>query len=283
MRPLWLGDVSYWVAVWAARTCFLGMLALVAISSRDWSGMFPGNPQRFYQIVAGSVTWSIPASAVALSAFTELSRWIGEPWYWHAISKLLEQLQSETFQTLPHDAVQDDHRVTLYRFRAWNFWASLTRACRDIRQRPLTAFRSNWPWAGWLVPVLRAGPRAPGRTVYLACNAERAEGVAGKTYFNQHGTIELKDLPDLCLDSATDMVTEYARRTFVSVEMVSKRLKASRPCARSFQSIRVEVNNRPWGVLMIDSRESRLPNPQKTSHSFQSLAKTLQVLLERAK
>jgi hypothetical protein len=109
------------------------------------------------------------------------------------------------------------------------------------------------------------------------------EGVAGAAYSSQNGFINLNQLPDISRQSDTDAKREYARLTFVAERLLDERLHQGRPCARSFLAIRVEVGGRPWGVLMIDSRQEKLPEPLKASNSFRNLAKMLEILLERAK
>ncbi|MEQ1827175.1 MAG: hypothetical protein ABL921_14565 [Pirellula sp.] len=89
--------------------------------------------------------------------------------------------------------------------------------------------------------------------VFLACDdAENAEGVAGQA-FRASQTYIIKNLPELTSESDDSDIADYAKKTYVSIAWVKKRLKANRTLARSIAAIPIEVDHKPWGVIVIDS------------------------------
>lgn len=282
MRPNFMRDWMYRIVRILGVWLPLLLLLLCGIV-----GIWTPNEQGWPQWGVDSFRWIkenspllVPVLPVVVAISTKVGQAIGEPWFWRVINAILDDFQRDVFAGLP-DERTDDHRVTLYKWtrccvwpgNRWHWWWPWG--------------RGNHPWSGWLKPIVRSGMYKRGRTIFLANKGQRelAEGVVGSAYFSQSGNLEKVDLPDIQQWRSGDNdgnLAEYAKQTFVSLQWLKCRLKNNAPVARSFQAIRVEVKKATWGVVMIDSRASKLPNPQKTVHEFQFLHKTLQTLLGRA-
>lgn len=279
MRPSTFHVCVYWSCLWCGRL-LLTATFLLSLIGFAWSPQanWPSWVISAQDVIHDNGGWLLPV-LLALVAFCSSTRqWVGEPWLWKAISSILDEFQEAVFggrATLDEETI-DSHRVTLYKWSRFCLWPG--NGC---------CFwwpwgRGNWPFSGWLVPLTRSGPLGHGRTVFLAKGGQCSEGVCGAAYFSQTGVIELRDLPDI-QESCDDVsCKEYARNSFVSSDWVRRRLRSGKPFAKCFYAIRIEVRKKPWGVIMIDSRNPRMPQPQKAQHQFPLVAKTLAILLERA-
>lgn len=202
----------------------------------------------FSTLLTWLTTWG-PVIIIGLGLFGALSAgissWIGPPWAIKAIQKALNQYRAEAFDGIVGDP-EHDHRVTVYRHR-WAFWIWPWRCW----YKPWG--KGRWPGSGWLVPVVRSGHATKkGIPVFLAPDdADNAEGVAGVIW--NRGAFVVTDLPDLSGTPTEEMIKEYARKSFVSVEWVQRRLAQGKRCYRSIGGYRIEVNNEPWGVVVSDS------------------------------
>jgi hypothetical protein len=106
------------------------------------------------------------------------------------------------------------------------------------------------------MPVERSGHTTRRRiSIFLAPDdADRAEGIAGQTWA-QNQVVLVSDLPSLeGNDVSQEIIQEYARRTWISEDFAHSR----RPQARSFCGIPVEVKGKLWGVIVIDSRGTKV-------------------------
>lgn len=154
------------------------------------------------------------------------------------------------------DGASDHHRVTLYRFHKVCWLAALrgSDSCNPWG-------KGNYLWSGWLVPTVRAGADSAATTIFLARDADRFEGVCGAAFFQNQPVIEKKltDLPNIVKGSSEEDIKQYADETWVTPALIQKRLSSGRPCARWFLALRVEIQYKKWGVLMIDSRSDKMP------------------------
>jgi hypothetical protein len=106
------------------------------------------------------------------------------------------------------------------------------------------------------MPVERSGHTTRRKiSVFLAPDdADRAEGIAGQTWA-QNQVVLVSDLPSLEGNAVPqEVIKEYARSTWISEEWAHCR----RPQARSFCGIPVEVKGKLWGVIVIDSRGTKI-------------------------
>lgn len=258
------------------------LLALIALFAVLLESYFPPTvSKRIEHAREWMRMYTNPLGAAFASIVTVgelVTKWIGAPWLWRCIADIFDNFQRDVFAGLESGEIADHHRVTLYRHVQW-CWRP--KGC--VRgQWPWG--RGYWPWSGWLVPVVRAGPKSRASTVFLAHDGDHFEGICGAAFFLQQKTIEktADQMPNITADSPEEDVAEYAKNTFVSPETVQARIVAKRPCARYFPALAVEVQYKKWGVVMIDSRAERLPAPQKTAHRFSQINEVLGHLLRRA-
>jgi len=119
--------------------------------------------------------------------------------------------------------------------------------------------------------------------VFLAPDdADAAEGVAGLAW-SCNKMIPVSELPDLYADQTDENIRVYATRTWLSPDLVKKRLNKRYAMARSYLGIPIEVKGKRWGVLVLDSRGSDgILKPEGLRYdTYKVMAKFLERLLER--
>ena len=155
------------------------------------------------------------------------------------------------------------HRVTLFKRCGW------VMRRRFFRERRL----------GWLKIVDRSGHTTQSsRTVFFAPsdNPDLAEGVAGAAWAWKT-VVYVEDLPDLRSPSVKDrQIIEYAKKTNSPVNLI----RGLVPTSRSLCGIPVEVGGVVWGVLVVDSRNAKLPKELIELH-YPLVAKFMGRILER--
>ncbi len=195
--------------------------------------------------------WVLPALAVAtpiiVSArhFTDRSR-REEVW------RVLNEIKDATFKDQKLDYEQHG-RVTLFRHHKFTL--------------------RRWPCVGgWLMPYERSG-FSTRKTSAIFCapdDGECAEGVAGKAWSSR----EIKyvsGLPNLRAPGATDaQFANYGEQSFCS----PSRLRKKPPQARSLMGIPVDVDNKRWGVIVIDCVKEGF-DPKRAQKAFKPLASHL--------
>jgi hypothetical protein len=192
--------------------------------------------------------WLIVVCSVAAAVATLINSWMGPPWVWRSVQKLLDKLRDEVFDIADEEGVYAQ-RVTLFRRHRFLWWIWPWRRWFW----PWGSWRC--PWSGWLVPVARSGHTTQkSRAIYLAPDdADNAEGIAGQAWVG-NCTIRVIGLPDLNGESGARVIREYARQTFVSETWLRRRIKAKKACPRALCGFPVEVNRAIWGVIVLDSR-----------------------------
>jgi hypothetical protein len=187
-----------------------------------------------------------------------MKSYFGNPWAWDTVKILLEEFRADVFNgTATLNASHD--RVTLFKKkdRRWRFGL----------------FPSN----DWLCAVERTGHMTRRRRKWMQANddGQNYEGVAGATWCL--GRTILKDgLPAVDNEAG---IESYAKETFVSVKYVKKQLEKRASLPRSLCGILVEVNNKPWGVIVIDSSLEKLADQAVIESFYRKNAKTLGKLL----
>lgn len=273
MKPGTLHTVVYWGAM---SFEFLASFLLVAAVCE------PAMIHVNHSTTLGFRAWTqqnLNAIGIVLSAaifvFRSIRAFVGPPWLWITISEILREFHTAVFSELGEWEFANHHRVTLYRYRRFVLWPT------GRGRWPFSGGR--FPWSGWLVPVLRAGPESPGSTVWCA-HETKYDGFCGAVFRMQAGTAEKgpPGLPDISQDSTEGEIEEYARNTFVDPITIRNRIARGKPCARYYLAIRILVDSRKrWGVLMIDSREEKLPRAQVATHRFDQVCEVLSHLLKR--
>lgn len=225
-----------------------------------------------YEIPAGSETlWNniislvqdasiyiiIVANFVLWTAHV-VKNYVGNPWAWDSVKVLLEEFRADVFNgtttlTASHD------RVTLFKKKdcRWRF------GC--------------WPSYDWLCAVERTGHMTRRKRKWLRASddGQHYDGVAGAAWCL--GRTIIKDgLPSTANDGDLEL---YARETFVPVDYVKKQLKKRAVLPRSLCGIIVEVNSKPWGVIVIDSSLEKLPDQAVIEAFYRKNAKVLGKLL----
>jgi hypothetical protein len=187
--------------------------------------------------------WLLQPAAVAVGLVAQrLKKSVGEPKVWDTIKECLEKLRDEVF---PPDtgALQDEHRVTLFRHRRL-CWAAVR----------------SWTFVGILVPEERSGHRM--RVTPTSFRApknapHKAEGIAGRAWAKSK-VLVLSNLEPVSKTSRKQELRAYAKRTFVSEGWLAKWLDRNegKLTPVSFCGIPVEVKGKPWGVIVLDSSSS---------------------------
>lgn len=181
----------------------------------------------------------IPGITILVGAATFFKTHFGTNNTWNTVSSLLEEYkkaiteESEIFQSEADYCL----RITLYKYVGWR-WAFCV-----------------FPFTGWMVPIARTGHTTISWRIPRFCtpvaSPDNAQGVAGQVYV-QKKIIPVYDLPDLNTDTSDGAYKDYATRGFVTVEWLKKRQSHT---SRALLGVPIEVKNKPWGALVIDSRK----------------------------
>jgi len=267
-----------------------GILRLVQVASIIGSSLFAASLKvdvakwKSHIQFAGEIAECMQTSAwLAIPLFAGLiglaaaaRKMIGPPWIWAAIKMVLDEFHGVAFK---NSEPANNHRVTLLK-RVGFLW-------------PLPwvwMFRGAWPygwprmpWSGWLVPKCRSGYlRQHSLEIFLAPDdAHNAEGIAGNAY--NENVRGVSGLPELTAASSDEDIGLYAKETFMSVSWVKGRIKSGKPLSRSYLGIVVEVGNKPWGLIMLDSLDSDgIKAQSRVLKAFEPIAKIFSELLRRA-
>jgi hypothetical protein len=170
------------------------------------------------------------------------------------VHRLLDQLRDKTFR---HDAaaLAQHRRVTLFRHK----WFAL--------HPPF--------FGGFLVPIERSGTFTRRTRAYFRApdDGERCEGIAGRTWGGQK-IVYIERLPELRVDCPEVSVQQYAEKTFISPRRARRYIKTKKVAPKSILGFPIEVNNKPWGVLVFDSTGETIAK-KAASTAFNTLSATL--------
>jgi hypothetical protein len=208
--------------------------------------------------------WALPLLYVLNLAFAGAVKMISPPWVWETVRAILDQLQLHAFKQ-SRGGLQQHNRVTLFKHVGWR-WA-----------------RCRWPWSGWLVPVERSGytTRKTDTAFRAPDDGEKAEGIAGRAWA-ENGTVSKSNLPDVTETSPDQDLQRYADETFITVDVLRARLKSKKQVALSLTAFPVEAKNKPWGVIVFDSR-NRQPFSDDAIEHFRLVGACLGKLLGGAR
>lgn len=147
-----------------------------------------------------------------------------------AIHDLLDQVCHHTFKNQKFDHEQN-RRVTLFKYHKFTF--------------------RRWPFfGGWLMPIERSGEstRRTGAIFHAPDDGEKCEGVAGRAW-SKRSNVYVPSLPNLRKNPTDAQFREYAEKSFVAVD----KLRCKPPQACSLLGIPIEVGQKRWGVIVVDS------------------------------
>jgi hypothetical protein len=250
----WWMWVTKWVTrVLGAASIAAGLLVKVAPSALGFEAdkAIDDSVQHFAQI-------AFPLLLVSVPVFESFRRRLERKTLWPLIKEILDEFRKQIY---PRNELHL-HRVTLFKRCGWVF-----------RKRFFDA-----PGWGWLKIIERSGhTRRNSRTVFFAPNDEdKAEGVAGLAWA-WNTVVYREDLPDVKGGTPSDRVFKlYADGSNTPIDLV----RELRPSSRSLCGIPVEVGGQIWGVLVVDSRQVKLPQDKIEQH-YPLVAKFLSRILER--
>jgi len=223
-----------------------------------------------FHLVQDSAWWLVVAIGTAGLLAKLACAWIGPPWVWDTVQRMLDRYREEAFEIVAGEPVHE-HRVTIFK-HSWWLW-------RGWRIRSSSPWHWRVPWSGWLAPVARSGHTTQqSAAVFLVPDdADNVEGVAGQTWAC-NSVVHVKDLPDLANHADHEQIAEYAKKTWVSEEWVKRRIKDHKSLSRELLGIPLEVNKRRWGVIILDCR--RPGAIRKSAHSWPTWTKLVPFFLE---
>lgn len=252
----------YALTGWARATA-LGISGGTSLLLKAETTGFPGSLKWLADTIVLTKSWAwllIPAALSIAGLSYALRKKIGDPAVIQVVHELLTAYRNKVVSERG-TGLEHHHRVTLFRHKEWAFVAR------------------RWPWQGWLIPEIRSGETTRNPSCRFRASSEdpdRAEGVAGLAWVSDRD-IEINDLPDVSFPNATnEAVATYARNTGVTPELIRK----MRPHARCFYAFRVHLNNKLWGVIVIDSKNNSVPR-RKVEAGYEAIVPSLSVLLKR--
>jgi hypothetical protein len=254
--------ITKWVALVVA-----GLLAFFTQAVPEW---WPGFAKSIALWIQGVVPeWLLFACLVYFAVADVITGRLKSPQTWDALHGSLDNLRDYFFRGI--EGPLHHHRVTLFEWKVWSWnW------------RVWSIRKKRWPWSGWLVPIVRSGhttQRSGTRFFASRTSSEPAEGFAGLVWARNQ-TLVLNGLPDLHSSPSEDDFERYARAAFATKKWLKQRLRENKRCARSFCGMPVEVNNRIWGVIVIDSDIEKLPDSSELQDIYGLLGQLLGNMLQ---
>ncbi len=281
VRPWWISHT--------AKTWLEGLQLLVSAVAAGFGYSLQASQDEIvswaaFSPIAGSTLralqrdawWVVPLCIAMLWILELLRRRVGNPVIWEGVDSFLDQFRNHVFE----DAIATANPHPSHHFRATLF--------RRQRFTSRSVTWSGWrphmlgnPWKGWLVPMARSGHLTQKtRTVFAIPDDGRCEGLAGWAWASD-GPVSVTGLPNVSAEDGNHptepQFRQYASKTRVSVEWV----KIKRPTSRAMWASPVEVDGKPAGVLVIDSRHPSLDGG-KANRMFKETAEVLGTLLKGA-
>jgi hypothetical protein len=212
--------------------------------------------------------WLAPLLTLCIGLVAFVKKEIGDPWIWESIKHALDQMQEYAFEE-QNVGGRHRNRVTLFKRVKWKW--STEKGSNKI-------FKVRKPWGGWLVPIARSGHVTQKASVIFRASDDpnEAEGVAGQAWV-LNAVVVRENLPNVNCRCTDDEITEYARKTWVSVEW----LRIEKSTARALIGIPVNVKGGVWGVIVVDSQSPTIENQNQIIESYRLTASILGKLLER--
>lgn len=174
-----------------------------------------------------------------------------EPWRVKNLKFILDAYQDKVFDKRDGES-EDENRVTLFKYkkRCWLCY-------RERKGLPLP-FRKH----GYLVPFMRSGCQSQlSSAVFLVPNSSKhTEGIAGRAYSTKR-QVSIENLPPITSSTSAENLEKYAKESYMDINMVREYASQNKTLPRSITAIPIEVNNKRWGVLVLDSvHETGIPS-----------------------
>lgn len=174
------------------------------------------------------------------------------------VHELLNEARGHLFKTevLLEDPQDHHHRLTLFQHRKF----FLSRKTLTFRKYNGHGSRLK-PNSGWLVPVMRSGHITQKvKSIFAATDEGFCEGITGLTWNCSKGPnggiIHRPSLSPVSFNSDNAAIAKYASETLISADYVRSRIAIEgRIMPVCLCGVPILVNNRPWGVLVIDSTQ----------------------------
>src|ERR1043166_2139667 len=252
----------------------LGGAATCAILAGVLSGIIKTTPSNFgpfegvLKYLQGSAWWMLLVVLTLGAIFGVGAKWFAPPWVWKSIRRILDHVREEGFTSKIEGEQLHHHRVTLFRRVRW-CWCPV-----PFRHWLVPWGWGYWPWSGWMVQISRSGDtESISRTAFLLpSDLDKSEGIIGLAW-QTRDVKTLHALPTIDENSTDDEIAAYATQTLMPAYVVKRRVKARKPCPRALCAIPIEVDNKPWGMLVLDSRRPNTINyEENTSPAFTALA-----------
>jgi hypothetical protein len=242
----------------------LAMTVVTVASKYDIPALPVGDNSLWFDSIAfvqqESIYIIIFANVVLWIAWA-LKNYFGNPWAWDTVKVLLEEFRCYVFLGQTNlDAHLD--RVTLFKKM-------------DKRWRCCCI-----PSFDWLCTVERTGHMNRRKRKWFRAkdDGQIFDGVAGATWRSGQTTLK-EGLPLLNKRSNFVVIESYSKETFVNSNYVRKQLNKGASLPRSLCGIIVEVDNKPWGVIVIDSQHEKLAKKEIVEGFYGNNAKVLGKLL----
>lgn len=210
-----------------------------------WISLFIGafskaNPSKFPEFFGSFLKsiqegWVLPAVLI-LTPAAVWARHRTDKSRLEAVHELLDQICENTFANQDFEHEQN-RRVTLFKFKKFNW--------------------RTWPFfGGWLIPIERSGDHTRYTSAIFRApdDGKNCEGIAGRAW-SKRANVYVQDLPNLRKNPTDEQMSEYAAKTFVKVESLRKKP----PQACSLFGVPIEVGQKRWGVIVIDSVNTTIP------------------------
>lgn len=228
--------------------------------------------------------WQILLGMLVIAVSALIKYIIGDPWAWEKVHKILDEFRNEAMpgELFKHEA---EHRVTLFKHRwalTWNMYFLPGRGVSFWKRFLPKNYTILHPFSGWLVPVERSGHVNRWSCACFSApdNHVLAEGVAGNQWYLSN-TMHVHSLPKLSGQSGEHNINNYAKRTYTTADRVRAQIKNSKKIAQSLYSVRIEINGRPWGVVVLDSTHAQPIRPEVFSDLTRTLCAKLSMIIER--
>lgn len=224
----------------------------------------------FFQLLVGPVRdkpWILLLVTGLIPCLQSARQLLGKAWHWKMIQYVLDEMRKDVFNGVD-GANAFSERVTLFKHKSFS-----------------CGLHAHW-WGGWMIAVARSDhvQRKKCSKFRAPDHGDHAEGIAGRAWVSKK-VCGVDQLPVLNAKSLAREVSHYAQQGYVSPKWLRKQIKKNKPLPRCIYGFPVEVDGRPWGVIVIDSRLPELPKLRDSStaavyESFERHAGVLSKLLK---